>query len=60
MSFQDEAKKRYEELLAKKEKAQKQLGDINAEIRPLQEYMKSVGLLERKKRTKPQPDPLQS
>jgi endonuclease III len=59
MTFQEEAKKRYEELLAKREKAQTQLDIVNSELRPLQEYMKSVGLLERKKRTRPQPDPLQ-
>jgi uncharacterized protein YPO0396 len=60
MTFQEEAKKRHEELIAKRDKIQKQLDDVNAELRPLQEYMKSLGLLERKKRAKPQPDPPQN
>lgn len=59
MTFQEEAQKRYDELHAQKYKVQKKLDEINAELRPLQEYMKSVGLLERKKRSKPQPEPPQ-
>jgi hypothetical protein len=58
MNFKEEATKLFNELLAEKEKTQTVLNAINAQLRPLQDYMETVGLIEKKKRGKPQPTPL--
>lgn len=59
MNFAEETKKRYEELTAKRDRIKTELDTVNNELRPLITYMKEVGIIPKKKRSRPQPAPPQ-